>query len=203
MNQRIGKRSTKARDVLGHSITPALTKPTRFESLQTPPSSTAGHPVGHTVSELVDDDIVLHRSISRDIGQGPDEHTALTGLAAAKRLISIRVQEKKFDKDVLRRGREIGIIRATGILDRNLNPIPRLSTLPVIVLLEVESIFREPIPISDIMHRVDDIERIRHRAFDVFRVSRTLGVIVLGIEVESSGGFFDDGLALESDDVVA
>ena len=53
------------------------------------------------------------------------------------------------------------------------------------------------------MHRVDDIERIGHRAFNVLRVGRTLRIIVFGIEVKSGGRFLDDGLALEGYDVIA
>jgi len=66
---------------LGHSIAPAFTKSSALEGLEAASGSTAGESVGHTVSKLVNDDIVLHGAVAVRGRERPDEHIASAGLA--------------------------------------------------------------------------------------------------------------------------
>jgi hypothetical protein len=139
------------------------------------------------VGELVDDDVVLHGSISVRVGQGPNEHTADARLAAISK--SVSGNKNSEDKgNVLRRRSEVSIVRTTGVLNGNLHPIPCSSALSQVVLLEVECGFGESIAIGDVMKGVDDVERVGRGSRNVVPVVGVERVVVLGVEVELAAG---------------
>lgn len=143
--------------------------------------------------------MIAFRFRERGVGVKEGESNRLISI-----IISYRgVGGKEEIDDVLGRRRKVCVIRPTSVLNRNLHPIPRTSTLPVVVLLEIEGILRESVPISHVMHRVDDVEGIRHSALDVISDGRALRIVVFSVEVEASRSFFGNVLTTEGDDVVA
>jgi hypothetical protein len=90
--------TSERKDSLSQSITPSLTKPAGFKGLQATSRSTTGHPVGDSVGELMDDDVVLHGTVSWNICEGPNKHATDT-------------------RSTVGRGGELSVVGTSGILD--------------------------------------------------------------------------------------
>ena len=78
------KKRQEARHVLSHCITPPLTHPARFSSLQAPPGTTTRHTVSNTMGHLVNHDVILHRSVTAGLSKMKCQN-ALSGVKSEKK----------------------------------------------------------------------------------------------------------------------
>ena len=65
--------------------------------------------------------------------------------------------------DVLSWGSKVGIIDTGRVLDRDGNTVVASSAVAEVVVLEVERRLREAVAVVDVVHRVDNVERVRAR----------------------------------------
>ena len=70
------------RNILGHSIGPALAQHTSLSRLQTPTSPAARHTIHNPMRHLMHDDIVLHDTVASWFRRIPNIHLANSGLPA-------------------------------------------------------------------------------------------------------------------------
>lgn len=181
----VGDSRTRLLGPVCHRVRPALTHTTSLGGLEAATGTTAGETVGDAVGHLVDNNVVLKGTIAEGVGDVEQEHAHLTGLAVGGR-------------------REVGVVGASGVLDGDRHTVIGTSTLSIVVVLEaapfvsirskivlqkmnvLERSLREAVAVGNVVHGVDDVERVGTRDVDV-RSSRRLLLQVVG-EVEDEVG---------------
>lgn len=179
--------------------------PSRWTSLgglKAATSTTAGE----TVGDAVDNNVILEGSIAEGVGDVEQEHAHFARLAVGGR-------------------REVGVVGASGILDGDRHTVVGASTLSIVVVLEavplvnlcsqielktvnvLERSLREAITVRNIVHGVDDVERVGVRDIDVRGGCRLLfqvvGEVEDGVGCRLLHGNLCPAGSLERDSVVA
>jgi hypothetical protein len=116
----------------GHCVGPSLAHATSLSRPEARASSSTGHAVGDSVGEFVGNDIVLESTITVGGVECPGEHAALSGLA-------------------VRGSREVCVVGARRVLNREKDGIVALSTEATVVGLEVESLFCETVLVGKVL----------------------------------------------------
>jgi len=90
-------------------------------------------------------------------------------------------------RDVLRGRSKVGIVHTRGILNAHLDTIaPATTSTASRADLEVELILGEAVAVGDIVHGVEDVERIRDRSCLVLRDGGVEAVVVPVYEKDRS-----------------
>lgn len=118
---------------------------------------------------------------------------------------SATVSREREKKNVLRRGTKLSVVGSRVVLNGHQHSVASLSSLPKVVVLEVERCLGEPISVRDIVDSVHDKEGVSAGSIDVAAHSRVQFSIVGEVEDETRAGLGRHaGLgAFECDDVVA
>jgi hypothetical protein len=154
----------------GHEISPSLAHTTRLEDVKASGvGGAAGEAVGHAVGVLVDYDAGVETAVAVGRARVPDVHAHHARLS-------------------IRRGSEVGIVRARPILRIQNNRIPSLASRTIVVSLEVPRRLVEAERVEEIMVHIRGVEELGDRRVDVLlRVRLGEGVAVLEFRAGSGG----------------
>jgi hypothetical protein len=98
-------------------------------------------PVSDTMGHLVNNDVVLERTVATRVGDRPKVHAHTAG-------------------GTVRGCGEVGVVGTGGVLDRDGHAIVALASSKSVVLLEVEGGLGETVLVGDVVDRVDNVEGV-------------------------------------------
>lgn len=179
-------------NVLSKCITPTFSQSTSNWCLEATSSSTSSKTIGDAVSILMDDDIVLHRTVAVRVGQVPNEHAAHATPATVLQDKSGAVTRMNGSGYILGRCGEVGIVDAALVMHRYNDTVILLSTFIEIVHLEVEIYFGKAVTVGNVVDSIGNIERINASSILIFLSARIVVVIIRVVEVEAVRSLVDE-----------